>query len=358
MTSKFPRGTPKRILAGILLLAGSLVSSSCYLTSQGLTYLAIIAQARPAKKLLALPETGPETRRLLETALQAREYAIRKIGLKNTKNYTSLAMVRNDHLANIVQACAPLAFDRYLWNYPFTGPLPYRGYFEKSEAEREAERLKRQGYDTIIRPADAFSTLGFLADPLFSFMTSYSDYEIAELVIHEMTHATIFLRGKDTGSFNEELATFVGRKGAFEYMKDRYGMHSDEYRSAVLSERASITFSKYIRETAGLLETLYRSGRPESEMRTEKERIIAERATLYAHLAPTLFAGMKDSGYQKYPMHKINNALLDLYLLYDGEPEAWENFYHEEAGEDLAAFIKTLSVSKNPRAIIARYRKP
>jgi predicted aminopeptidase len=86
--------------------------------------------------------------------------------------------------------------------------MPYQGFYERNDAEAEAKRLKALGYDVIVRKVDNFSTLGFFKDPVYSFLTSYSPGEIANLIIHEQAHATLFVKGQS--DFNEEFATFVG----------------------------------------------------------------------------------------------------------------------------------------------------
>ena len=327
---------------------GLCLLSSCYLTAQGARYLSIVATAKPAQKLLADPGTDADTRRLLETALAAREYAIGSIGLRETRNYRSLARVDSEHLVTVVQACAALSFERHLWSFPFIGRLPYKGFFDPAEAGREAERLKTLGYDVIARPSDAFSTLGFLADPLFTFMRDYDEFEIAELVIHEMTHATIFLRGSAAGNFNEELATFTGRQGALDFIESRHGKDSEIFRRAREGIGEARVFASFLRDTALRLEKIYASNSGDREKLEAKRAVIEARAAEYEKLGPTLFASGRLSRYAGYPMGRINNALLDLYRLYEGELEIYESYFTDRCGSDLATFIRTLRESGNP----------
>ncbi len=319
--------------------------SSCYLTAQGSRYLGILAGAQPIAKALADPDTDLATKSLLEKAAEVRRFAVEKIGLKDTKSYRSIAKVEGTTLSHVVQACPELSFDRYLWSYPFVGKLPYKGFFDQADAKKEAARLKQQGYDVIVRNSDAFSSLGYLPDPLFSFMVAYDENRLADLLIHEMTHATIFVRGAGAGAFNEELATFVGRQGALDFLAAKYGRESESFRQALAAEVDAVAFSTYLRETARKLEVLYGSDLSIEEKRAGKTRIIAERAEEFARVAPGLFS---NPGYARYPMDKIDNALLDLYRLYEGQPERYRVYYEKECDSDLAIFVARLRATKDP----------
>jgi predicted aminopeptidase len=271
-----------------------------------------------------------------------RAFAVASLGLKDTKSYESVVELDADRLATVVSACAALSFDRFLWSYPLVGKLPYRGYFDPALAEAEAARLRGLGFDVIARPVDAFSTLGWLADPLFSFMSSYDEAEIADLLIHEMTHATVFAKGNRPGveQFNEELATYVGREGSLRYLEKKYGPDSPELDEARRANADAETFSAYLRDTSTELEAVYASGDAPEEKRRRKAEIIAARAATYARRYDELFASDR---YRDFPMARLNNAYLDLYRLYEGEPELYADYCAKLCGGDLRRFIAAMA---------------
>ncbi|MDP3178769.1 MAG: aminopeptidase, partial [Spirochaetaceae bacterium] len=219
---------PRRFARCATALAAAFLSTSCYVTEQGSRYLTLISRAVPVARALDDPKTDAALRDLIERAQAAARFAVDELGMKRTRNFSSIVELEGDRLATVVQACAELSFDRWLWSYPVVGKLPYRGYFDPEEARAEAARLKSLGKDVIVRPVDAFSSLGWLPDPLFSPMAAYDEAEVAELVIHEMMHATVFLKGNGAGveQFNEELATFVGREGAMLALASIHGPDS------------------------------------------------------------------------------------------------------------------------------------
>jgi predicted aminopeptidase len=93
---------------------------------------------------------------------------------------------------------------------------------------------------------DGFSTLGFFKDPLYSFMKDFSIFGIASLIIHEQTHATVYV--KNQVQFSEELATFVGNTGAMNFIRQKYGIDSDIYRSAILAEQDREAYLNLLRD--------------------------------------------------------------------------------------------------------------
>jgi predicted aminopeptidase len=327
--------------------------SSCYVTEQGFHYLSLRSRAIPVAQALADPRTSPQVRTFLERVARIKVFAEAQFGLKQTKNYTSIVMLDSDRLATVVSACAELSFDTYEWNYPLLGKLPYRGYFDPKEAAAEAALLRKKGLDVITRPVDAFSTLGWMTDPLFSFMSSYDEADVADTIIHEMTHATIWSNGHD--QFNEELAVFVGGEGSLIYLASVYGPDSPQLKRATVERADADAFSAWLRGTAAELQTVYSCALPPAEKRARKAQIIAARAAEFKVKYSELFRG---DAYRDFPMDKINNAYLDLYRLYEGEPGLYRDFYSKLCESSLRIFVRKVSrivkAGGDPKAAMRR----
>jgi predicted aminopeptidase len=335
-----------RIPATLFAALASCLLASCYVTEQGMRYISLLSRAVPFRRILDDPAASATIKALVERAAAARAFALSALGLADTRNYTKIVELDSDRLATVVQACAELSFERHLWNYPLVGRLPYRGYFEPAEAEQEGARLREFGLDVIVRPVAAFSTLGALADPLFSFMADYGEAETAELIIHEMTHATVFLKGRaarsvpGAGEFNEELATFVGREGSLRWLASVHGESSPELEAARAARRDAEAFSAWMKATALDLEAVYASDSQPDEKRSCKAQIIAERAAAFEKAYDGLFTGPR---YRGFRMDKINNAYLDLYRLYEGESELYGEYLQALCDSDLRRFVSEMS---------------
>jgi len=324
------------LAAGLLTVSGC-ASQAGYLFKEGSALLSTSGGARPITSVLADPATPEDTRRFLTMVQDIRAFAITQIGLKSNDNYTRYKELDRDHLVDVVQACDAASFDAYQWSYPFLGRLPYRGYYDRADADAEAARLKKEGYDVIVRPVDAFSTLGFLRDPLYSFMKRYTPFELASTLIHEQTHATLFLR--DQPEFNEEMATFVGDTGAFLWLRATYGEGSTEARDAEDEQADSELFESLLQGLAARLESVYASDIPREEKLARKKEMIDE---FTAGLADSRAAGFRTPAYRHLDTLRLNNASIALYRLYTNDIPLLKEWYETRCGSDLKRFLQSM----------------
>ncbi|MDR1748733.1 MAG: aminopeptidase [Spirochaetaceae bacterium] len=310
--------------------------SGCYLTTQSASFLSMQFSAKSTARLLKDPALPEGTRKFLELVNGIKAFGREELGLASGKNYTTYVFLDRSWVALVVQAAPELSLDPWFWNYPVVGKLPYRGFYREADARREAERLKEKKLDVIIRGVDAFSTLGFFKDPLYSFMEEYSEYELARLILHEETHATLFL--KKHADFNEELAVFVGDTGALAYMQWKYGDAAEaEERERIAFQAADKeTFRRDILELASRLRPLYGD---ESLSRDEKLLRKNEIISLFqTEFRDSYAIKYRTENYRDFSDMRINNAYISLYLLYGERQDSFSAVYEGYDG-DLAGFI-------------------
>jgi predicted aminopeptidase len=337
--------------AAVTLLSAGLLFSGCYTLKQGAAMLGYLGRAVPLESLIAgSPEnsgdSSAQTRRFVERVGDIRRFAQEELGLRDTKNYTRYVEIDQDYLAAVVSASAEDSFERHEWWFPVAGRVPYKGFFNPEDARREGAKLRKQGLDVWIRRVEAFSTLGWFRDPLYSYMRDYPVHRLADLLIHETLHATVYL--PNNPQFNEELAEFVGSEGARIYIERTFGADSEEYRT-MMDERAdSAAFLDFIRGLIAELEALYAGTGDREEKLRQKEAVIRASQRRFTEEYDTRFRRDNYRGFAELP---VNNAYLELYRLYYGGSDFYEELY-EKSGRDLPKFIaaaKTLRKKGDPR---------
>jgi len=340
------------------LLAVCTMCSGCYTLKQGVTMLGYLNQSVPLEKIAA-EEASPEVPDGGEFVRQVhdiRRFASKDLGLSMTKNYTRYVQLDRDYLAAVVSASAKDSFNRHEWHFPVVGVMPYKGFFDVEDARKERKKLEKKDLDVWIRPVEAFSTLGWFKDPLYSYMRDYPPARLADLIIHESLHATVFVKGQV--QFNEELAEFIGSEGARLYMETRYGADSAEYRAMFALEADQKTFVTFIQALIAELDALYASGLDREEILTKKEAIITAAQERFTAEYDRLFSSAHYRGFAELP---VNNAYLELYRLYHAEDNFFADLY-ERSGRNLHAFIAAAKTIKkkggDPRKQLAQALMP
>lgn len=343
------RRVRRTLVHGIGVIAAVVPLSSCYLLSQGAALVRNQLSAEPIDEILAsgtFADGRPvdeRTRDVLSETERIRDYAARE-GLEVSANYTTLVPTDRDHLVDVVNATDELSFARHEWWWPFVGRLPYKGFYDPDAARRLADRFRRRGFDVWVRPVDAFSTLGIFRDPLYEFMTTYDRHTIANLIIHESAHATVFLRGHP--QFNEEFATFVGNIGADSYLR-WVGASADEVQ--LVEDRAAdrATVRRLVLGLRDELAAIYRSGQDDDHMRKAKAAALESFQTRLVREYDTLF---RTDAYRGLATIPINNAFIDLYVSYTADLGLFDALYHA-LGDDLHALVSTVRIVDAPRTI-------
>ena len=313
--------------------------TSCWYVRQAGFFIAERSQAIPVSHMLADPATPSDIQDFLLRVGEIRRFSHEQLGLSETGSFTSYVSTEKDYIAMVISACADDSFKRYEWWYPVLGSMPYRGFYVREDADFIHARLRRQGYDVLLRKVDAFSSLGFFKDPLYSFMINYEEGELADLLIHESAHATLFI--KNENQFNEEFATFVGRVGAELYLLDQYGADSKEMAELHKRRRDSQIFSGFLRESARLLEEVYARKDLDRAAKLEaKGQILAARK---AEFKEQTINELRDGAFAYFDMSLVNNAYLDLYRLYEEDLSLYQEYLEVVSRGDLKTFVVNVS---------------
>ncbi len=219
------RGLRRRLVFLSLVVLATLASClSCHggYILRSAWFQAELLLSREAIETLPQADFTPEEWERLEWIADVKAYGD-EIGLSATDNYESLALDWHREIWNL-SACSPLSLDPLTWRFPIVGSVPYLGYFRREDMEATRTRLVDEGLDVYARTAGAYSTLGWFRDPILPGMLTWTEAEIANTVLHEMTHATLWVKG--SVALNESFASFVGDVASLRYLVNRHGLHS------------------------------------------------------------------------------------------------------------------------------------
>jgi len=215
---------------------------------------------------------GGEAAEKLKWVPEILEFARTELGLEPGDSYSTYVDTRGSPVSYVVTAAHPLALVPYQWQFPFAGRVPYKGHFDEADANAEAEKLKQRGYETLVFPVMAFSTLGWFQDPVVSSMVEGTLADLVDVILHETTHRTVYYPG--LASFNESLATWVAREGTVRFLKAH-----DELRPLLEGylgeQRASAEREALLLRLRDDLDALYRSGLDEPSILERKAEIFA-----------------------------------------------------------------------------------
>lgn len=304
-----------------------------YLTRAGIEQTNILEARESIAKIIADPKTPDSTRQSLQLVLDARDYAA-KIGYEAKQTYTTYADIGRDTLLLVLSASPSDCLCPFTWKYPIVGRIPYKGFFDPKMARKEAERLEKKGYDIYLRPAGAYSTLGWFNDPLYSTAMSRDSIELVATVMHEIAHNTLYV--KNATPFNESFAQLAGYRAAEKFFRDR-GSDSAATKAADrwLDE---VVLSGYYAELTRRLDSLYAATKDSVAIGAGRMTIARwAREELQGPVAAQL------KTYQIGPMadRPINNARLIAARIYRTRLDLFEQWY-EAHGADIERSVTAL----------------
>lgn len=331
----------KKILGVVFIFLVVLViaywSLISYGIGQGLGQLKIIREARPVSEFLEDPDFPDSLKSKLVLILDARKFAIDSLGLNDTKNYSTLFDQKGEELMWVVLACEPFRLVEKKWDFPIVGSFPYKGFFDKTKALKLREELEKEGWDVGVRNPSGWSTLGWFTDPILSGMLRRSEGDLASLIIHEMVHATIFV--KDSADFNENMASFIGDRGAELFLLRAFGDTSRQYQEYTHQDGDYRKVAEHMLRGTKVLDSLYgtMSDTDSREVKLElKEKYI--RKIVEAFDTITFSDGKRRSG--RFARRLPNNTYFMSFHTYESKHDYMLDEWNGRFSHDLKKMIE------------------
>ena len=338
---------------GVIALLMVAFPTGRYLLRAAWEEMIILAGRRRITSVIRDPSTDSTSRAKLRVVLAARTFAADSVGLKVGDSFSSYTKLSRDTLVLLVQAAYKDRLARYTWWFPIVGRVPYKGYFDYDAARREGDRLKRDGLDVYLRPASAFSTLGVFADPILSTTLSEDSLELANTVIHETLHNTIYLRGQAV--FNESFANFVGARGASWFFRSRSGTGAAEETDARWSDTKLL--GRFWAAMYTTVDSTYKAHPDDKAARIAARDSISARARI--ELVETLGPQLRTIGPRALERVRLDNAALLARRVYMTDLELFDAVYDREDCDlrRTIARIRTLARAspKDPYGAVRRW---
>lgn len=307
-----------------------------YIFKSAQTQFSIMWARVPLEKALEDPRLDETQKAKLQKAANARVYALQRMGLKGGSNYTRFSYLDRPYVTYVVSAAPAWKLEHHQWNYPLVGKMPYKGFASEADARREEKSLQAKGLETFLRGVTAYSTLGWFEDPILSTMLAQSEHQLVNLIIHETTHATLYI--KNSADFNERLAVFVGNKGTEEYYLSLEGAESPTLQRIRDLNEDDERFSRFIGPEIQQLKDWYEA-LPENERdplaKAQRIRSVQDRFT------KEVLPKMKTNSYRRFPELELNNARLLYYRTYMQDLGDFEKLY-EMTDSSWPRYIKCL----------------
>jgi predicted aminopeptidase len=338
-----------RLLAGILVVAVgflALTQTGRYLARAAWEEGKILKHRRPITEIVNDSATPPAVRQKLRLVLAARAFSADSVHLEARQSFTTFSQLSSDTLVLVLSGAYRDQLKPKTWWFPIVGRVPYKGFFDVELAKRAAAQLDADGFDVYLRPSSAFSTLGWFNDPLLSTTLRSDSIELANTVIHEITHNTFYAPGR--ADFNESFANFVGARGAAWFFRSRGSPAAAEEAEARWSDEKLM---------AGFWAGLYTSidsaftAHPD-----DRNARLAARDTIYRAARLTLIhelgPKLRTIGPRALERIRLDNGALLASRIYLTDVDVFDTLWERE-GRNLAATVTRIielakSDAKNP----------
>ncbi len=332
---------------GFVVLVLGLISgceSIAYYGQAAQGQMSLLLARESIAERLSQPSIPNAERRKLQLVLDARAFAERTLLLEAGDSYLSYVELERSFVLWNVFAAPEFSTSPVNWCYPIAGCVSYRGYFAESAAQRAAERLAEDGFDVYSGGVDAYSTLGWFADPLTSSVLRRSEQGLVGLLFHELAHRRVYVPGDTT--FNESFATFVEQEGLRRWLQvnSQSAAQEEVSQQLALADSTQAQFVVLVTGYRDRLTALYAESLEPMQMRARKDAIRQELRDEYAVLREQ----WGYAGYDRWFAGPLNNAQLSTVASYNELVPAFAALLKEVGGDLERFYARVMALAELP----------
>lgn len=294
-------------------------------------HMDLLHRSKPISTMIADPDVDLQLRDRLSRVVILREFASRELKLPDNKSYTSYADLQRPYAVWNVFASPELSVELKKWCFIKAGCVGYRGFFSQAKAERYAEKLKDEGYDTYVGGIRAYSTLGWFNDPILNTFIGSPEMDLARLIFHELAHQVVYVPGDTV--FNESFATAVEHEGVARWFESN-GSVSEQVAFNVRHEMETV-FTELVLDHRKKLQVVFASDISDAEKRAAKAQVFDDLHEEYRHVKATQPAFNR---YEAWFKQQPNNARLATVAIYTQLLPAFQALL-EQQDRDMAQFF-------------------
>jgi predicted aminopeptidase len=322
-----------------------------YLVRAGVAEGKILARRQPIVRLVADSATPPAIASKLRLVLDARRFAEDSLALHAKESFTTFSQLDRDTLVLVLSGAYRDRLVPKTWWFPIVGSVPYKGYFDFPGAQRAATALAADGFDVYLRPSPAFSTLGWFNDPLLSTSLRADTLDLANTVIHELTHNTFYAPGQAV--FNESFANFVGARGAAQFFRSRgSGAAADQIDARWSDEKVMARFWAALYAE---VDSAFRAHPSDSSARLSARDSIYARAR--QRLIDDLGPQLRTIGPRTLERMRLDNAALLAHRIYNTDLDVFDAIFVLRESNVRSAIACIIELAKaNPKDPYAALR--
>jgi predicted aminopeptidase len=333
----------RRILATTLCLLAAGCASVAYYAQAVEGQMKLMADTRPISEVVSDDATDPRLRQQLGRVIAIREFASNELALPNNGSYRSYADLGRPFAVWNVFAAPEFSVEPQQWCMLLVGCVNYRGYYDKKDADRFADKLGQKGMDTYVGGVPAYSTLGHFNDPVLNTFLRFGDEEVARIIFHELAHQLVYADGDS--AFNESFATTVENEGMRRWLAQSASLERLRDFEAQQEHRAQ--FERLVTDSRDKLRAIYASSLPPDAKRRAKMEAFADMKRNYAGLK----AGWGGHGdYDRWFSQPLNNATLASVSLYTQWVPAFQALLEQEGGSLPRFYLSVAELARLPKS--------
>lgn len=338
--------TRKGGMASLFVLLAAMLLNGCagfdYYSQAVSGQIGLDYRARPVIDVLSAPDTPGSIAERLRWAMQIRDFASHTLQLPDNASYRNYVDLQRPYVLWNVVAAPEFSLTARSECFPFAGCVAYRGFFSRQQAGQYADTLRHQGHDVWLYGISAYSTLGWLDDPLLNTFIHHGNVAMARLMFHELAHQQVYV--KDDSGFNEAFATAVELEGTRQWLA-QFGTQAQQQQMQQTQQRQK-HFQQWLLGYRQQLQQLYASSITDIEKRAAKARLMQALAADYRKMQQQ-WQGY--AGYEHWFQPLPNNAHFASLATYHQWVPAFHHLFEEHAGDWAGFYQSVRKLAKMPR---------